>query len=779
MLIYAYILLILCSLCVGGGVKYVSAISPFFLLPVLLSVLSIWVGIFLAGARQFEACIEDPICLRPRSDTGNCSVVEGLSGLSAQNIEDNYGPAGPDDSNEGEYDFRFCLALFFPSVTGIMAGSNRSGDLKDAQRSIPIGTICATLSTSALYLLTSFMYGAVADRDTILDESFILAAKVSWPHPVVVQVGIVLSTLGAALQSLTGAPRLLQAIANDNLIPVLSVFRGKGEPRRALALSFVICAGCIAFGDLNVVAPIITMFFLLCYMFVNLACLLQDLLKEPNWRPRFRFYHPVTALLGLGLCLFIMFFTDPAFAGGAIVVVIMLYAYITYRKVEAQWGDGMRGLRYQRARTALEALEKLKDGPHIKNWRPQVLLLCKMSPSDRSVTQPKMIELLSQLKGGRGLCILGSIVPGQLAENAAEQAACETKLRQQRDAAKLRGFTQVIMCADVDHGLAALLQTAGLGALAPNTVMAAWPRHWQDDPAKALRTVMLVQRVVAYNMALIVVKGSESLPESHAQVKNSIDIYWVLHDGGLQLLLTTILRKSRVWSHAALRVFCVLQQNEDPDELQMMVEQFLYQMRIIAEVKCVILGDNSGRDRSKPAAAATDWKLNKSIVNKPIGALLGGTAVSEDLVEEQRGNGSRTHSRGASRSNSFGLQRKGSGPDGEKAGVRKRHSIFVKSSLLADIASGLERDKGSSSKLFGAERAEAEQVLLSTRVLNRLIAKYSNTSAMVMTNMPMPELHKNHVPELFMEQVDALTANLPLCLLVIGQRNADVVTMYS
>ena len=198
------------------------------------------------------------------------------------------------------FSFTEAFALFFPSVTGIMAGSNRSGDLANAQSSIPRGTIAATLVTSLLYLLTTFMYGAVASRDVLAAKnSVLLSAVVSWPHEYIVRVGIVLSTLGAGLQSMTGAPRLLQAIANDNLIPALRPFRGSGEPRLALGLCIVIIAGCIAPGSLNFVAPIITMFFLLCYMFVNLACLLQDLLKEPNWRPRFHLYHPVTALLGM------------------------------------------------------------------------------------------------------------------------------------------------------------------------------------------------------------------------------------------------------------------------------------------------------------------------------------------------------------------------------------------------------------------------------------------------------------------------------------------------
>jgi potassium/chloride transporter 4/5/6 len=146
-----------------------------------------------------------------------------------------------------------------------MAGSNRSADLADAQRSIPYGTLAATLCTSVLYITTTFIWGTMAERSTLVDY-IELPAIIALPAPIVVQIGIILSSLGAGLQSLTGAPRLLQAIANDNLMPFLSPFRGSGEPRRALAFTFMICLASVSGGDLNAVTPIITMFFLICYM---------------------------------------------------------------------------------------------------------------------------------------------------------------------------------------------------------------------------------------------------------------------------------------------------------------------------------------------------------------------------------------------------------------------------------------------------------------------------------------------------------------------------------
>lgn len=133
----------------------------------------------------------------------------------------------------------------------------------------------------------------------------LLTASIAWPVPWVVQVGIILSTLGAALQSLTGAPRLLAAIANDDIIPVLKYFKKPDdeEPHLATLFTMLICAGCVILGNLDLISPVITMFFLLCYGGVNLSCLLLDLLDAPSWRPRFKFHHWSFSLLGALLCI--------------------------------------------------------------------------------------------------------------------------------------------------------------------------------------------------------------------------------------------------------------------------------------------------------------------------------------------------------------------------------------------------------------------------------------------------------------------------------------------
>lgn len=233
-----------------------------------------------------------------------------LSGVIKDNLWGNYGPAGmfiekksqpsvqvqdmPTDYykayviNDITTYFTLLVGIYFPSVTGIMAGSNRSGDLRDAQRSIPIGTIMAILTTSFIYISCVVLFGACIEG-VVLRDKFGYSVKknpvigiLAWPSPWVIVIGSFFSCCGAGLQSLTGAPRLLQAIARDGIIPFLQVFgHGKtnGEPTWALLLTVGICEIGILIASLDAVAPILSMFFLMCYLFVNLACAVQTLLR--------------------------------------------------------------------------------------------------------------------------------------------------------------------------------------------------------------------------------------------------------------------------------------------------------------------------------------------------------------------------------------------------------------------------------------------------------------------------------------------------------------------
>ena len=284
-------------------------------------------------------------------------------------------------------------------------------------------------------------------------------AIIAFPHPYVVLFGCLLSTIGAALQCLIGAPRLLYAIACDDVVPILkffSVTSSNGEPLRALLATITISTiGCII-GNVDLVAPIITMFFLVCYAFVNLACTLQSLLKSPNWRPRFTLFHWVTSLLGFIMCLTLMFISNWYYAIVALAIAAGFYKYIDFKGAEKEWGDGIRGLQLQAARYSLLAADHATS--HVKNWRPQLLALLSyketLSPDNQA-----LLSFARSLKFGNGLVIVGTVIPLDLIKLCGENNALHRQkavLAEGLRSNKLEGFIQVTCEQNIPKGTTTL-----------------------------------------------------------------------------------------------------------------------------------------------------------------------------------------------------------------------------------------------------------------------------------------------------------------------------------
>ncbi|KAK8751604.1 hypothetical protein OTU49_009425, partial [Cherax quadricarinatus] len=278
-------------------------------------------------------------------------------------------------------------------------------------------------------------------------------ASISWPNEWVILVGSLLSTIGAGLQSLTGAPRLLQAISKDGIIPFLLPFSqssARGEPLRALLLTGCICQLGILIGNLDYIAPILSMFFLMCYGFVNLACALQTLLRTPNWRPRFKYYHWSLSFVGLSLCITVMFMTSWYYALLAMLIAGIIYKYIEFRGAEKEWGDGIRGLALSAARYSLLRLEE--GPPHTKNWRPQILILAKLT-KDLVPKYKKLFTFASQLKAGKGLTIGVSVIEGDYSKSYGESHAAKQSLRRAMNEEKVKGFVDTLIAKNITEGI--------------------------------------------------------------------------------------------------------------------------------------------------------------------------------------------------------------------------------------------------------------------------------------------------------------------------------------
>ncbi|XP_046426481.1 solute carrier family 12 member 4 isoform X2 [Neodiprion fabricii] len=652
--VYGTGLLMVMGTIVFIGVKFVNKFATVALACVIFSIIAVYVGLFynFNGSEALKMCVLGKRLLKDlKNVTGGCKsgpdgelhaifcnssgcdpyykahkaeVKNGIRGLAdgvfMENLWDSFleegqflaydnepehvNTLGGPSYNQIQADltttFTILIGIFFPSVTGIMAGSNRSGDLADAQKSIPIGTICAILTTSTVYLSTVLLFAGTVDNLLLRDKfgqsigGRLVVANIAWPNEWVILVGSFLSTLGAGLQSLTGAPRLLQAIARDGIIPFLSPFAtssSRGEPTRALLLTVVICQCGILLGNVDYLAPLLSMFFLMCYGFVNLACALQTLLRTPNWRPRFKYYHWSLSFLGLSLCIAIMFMTSWYYALLAMGMAGLIYKYIEYRGAEKEWGDGIRGLALSAARYSLLRLEE--GPPHTKNWRPQILILSKLT-DDLVPKYRKLFAFASQLKAGKGLAICVSCIGGDYARSSGEAMAAKQSLRKTMDEEKVKGFVDVLVARSVVDGLSCLIQTTGLGGMKPNTVILGWPYGWRQSEDEKTWKVFLqtLRSVTAARMALLVPKGINFFPDSTEKVVGNIDVWWIVHDGGLLMLLPFLLKQHRTWKNCKMRIFTVAQMEDNSIQMKKDLKMFLYHLRIEAEVEVVEMMDS-------------------------------------------------------------------------------------------------------------------------------------------------------------------------------------------
>ena len=226
------------------------------------------------------------------------------------------------------------------------------------------------------------------------------------------------------LQCLVVAPTILQAIAQDNIIPILGRLGleklWNGEPRRASIVCFFVALPFCFIPDLDTIAAVVTMCFVLAYAVMNFTCFLLSVLKLHNWRPKYKFYHWSTALLGFLVCIAIMVFIQYYAALISIFVAILLGLYIQLRGGQDIWGDGLRGLQFHIALSSLLGIEDTefehecdeflgKDTSPREDWRPQILAFVGMDKGD--VVHPRLLSLIHQMKCNKGgLAIVSSVV---------------------------------------------------------------------------------------------------------------------------------------------------------------------------------------------------------------------------------------------------------------------------------------------------------------------------------------------------------------------------------
>jgi solute carrier family 12 sodium/potassium/chloride transporter 2 len=269
------------------------------------------------------------------------------------------------------------FAIFFPAVTGVLAGVNLSGTLETPRRSIPTGTMAAIVVSFVVYMALAYWTSVVASPTELVNDFTIIVQKASigWA----VQIGILAATFSAALNSLLGAPRILQAMAKHDVVPFGRLFSGedtRGEPRPALLLTGSITVATLVFGlfgdGLNQIAPLMTMFFLITYVVLNAVVLLEQSMDLTSFRPQLPVPR-IVPLIGLLGALSAMFLIAPLFSLVAIVTVIIMFEVLQLRQLTAPWSDVRSGMFGTLAEWAAKRTLNMPGG-HDRAWKPSLLV---------------------------------------------------------------------------------------------------------------------------------------------------------------------------------------------------------------------------------------------------------------------------------------------------------------------------------------------------------------------------------------------------------------------
>ncbi|XP_073320253.1 solute carrier family 12 member 1 isoform X3 [Pagrus major] len=469
----------------------------------------------------------------------------GIFNYDSKIFLENFAP----DFREGQ-NFFSVFAIFFPAATGILAGANISGDLRDPQAAIPKGTLLAILITGITYLAVALCVSATVVRDATGNVNDTVTPGVPCTGPAVaacelgynfsscaetkcefglvhnVQVmtmvsgfgpliiaGTFSATLSSALASLVSAPKVFQALCKDNIYKILHFFaKGHGknnEPIRGYVLTFIISVAFILVGNLNTIAPIISNFFLASYALINFSCFHASYAKSPGWRPAYKYYNMWLSLLGALLCCVVMFVINWWAALLTYGIEILLYIYVTVKKPDVNWGSSTQAVTFVSAVGNALSLSGVED--HVKNFRPQILAL-----TGGARNRPALLDLAHSFSKNFGLCLTCEVFVGPRSEALEEMNSGMERNQLWLRKTKRKAFYAAVACEEFRQGAESLLQASGLGRMKPNTLMIGFKRNWRTAGTEGVQTyVGILHDAFDFEYGTLILRMDQGLDVSH------------------------------------------------------------------------------------------------------------------------------------------------------------------------------------------------------------------------------------------------------------------------
>lgn len=478
------------------------------------------------------------------------------------------------------YSFWILFAIYFPAVTGLLAGINMSGDLKDPMRSIPNGTLMAIGTGFVIYAVQILLCGGSYARVDLINRPFeVLTSNALFGWGWVIIAGVVAASLSSALGSMLGAPRVLQAVARDNIIKKLHLFstgtKVGDEPRSAMFAALVLTIVILLWagnssdgGALNSVAGVTTMFFLWTYGMINIAAFTEHLGRNPSFRPRFKYFHWITALMGAIGCIAVTLLISFPVALAAAVLLSLLFWRLRCLALKTSFGDARRGFYFEMVRTNMLRLAQSKEDS--RNWRPTMLVIA----SDPEYKE-ELLTYAVWLQGGRGMVYISQVLQGEIQKLNRLRLAADRRLIEFCESKNIQAFPLTVVAADLVTGANNVLQAASFGPVRPNLICTSW--H-----SELLQHFESFRWVIDGQTSWVIAK-IDKIPYKNPLIKKRIDVWWRgRKNGSLMAVMAHLLSSNWEWDNPEIRVLRLINNPDGSEAVRDAFQQMLDDVRIDA-----------------------------------------------------------------------------------------------------------------------------------------------------------------------------------------------------
>lgn len=466
-------------------------------------------------------------------------------------------------------DFFTVFAICFPAFTGMAAGVGLSGDLRDPRRSIPIGTMAATIVGMAIYALVAFKLSVSASPYTLASGDMVMRDIAIWGP--IIPIGLACATISSAIGSILVAPRTLQALAKDRIFPnpkindwLSSSRKRDGEPINSSIVTCIIAIVFIMMGNVDFVAQIIAMFFLVSYGAICLISFMEHFAADPAYRPVFRSRWYIS-LVGALACIYLMFKMEFGYASLSIIVMILIYFAVTRaRKSEDGMAMIFQGAIFQLSRRLQVFLQKQNTERPENYWRPSVVCVSRYS-----FKRLGAFDLMRWVSHRYGFGTYVHYIEDFLTEKTNIEAVdAKKRLLKITQAMKSNVYVDTLISPSYTSALAQIIQLPGVSGQENNMLMFEFSKAEPDNLKDIIRDYTLIKSV---DFDLMILGSSEK----GFGIKKEIHI-WLSRDeldnANLMILLGYIILGHKEWSDGFIKIFALFPEAELEAEKKRLIE---------------------------------------------------------------------------------------------------------------------------------------------------------------------------------------------------------------